>query len=65
MSFGYHCAVPNYLGVYTDVSRYIKWIKEKSGLDDLDFLQSLGNSSSEESSSHENEINDTNGIKFQ
>ncbi|XP_066252131.1 clotting factor G beta subunit-like [Euwallacea similis] len=43
VSFGFHCALPKYLGVYTDVSHYINWIKEKSGLDDLNFLSSLVN----------------------
>lgn len=33
MSFGFHCAVPGVLGVYTDVSQYLDWIQEKSGLD--------------------------------
>ncbi|KAG5894041.1 hypothetical protein JTB14_037886 [Gonioctena quinquepunctata] len=33
VSFGFHCATPGLLGMYTDVSKYINWIKEKSGLD--------------------------------
>ncbi|XP_018573675.1 proclotting enzyme-like [Anoplophora glabripennis] len=33
VSFGFHCAVPGVLGVYTDVSKYLDWIQDKSGLD--------------------------------
>ncbi|XP_049821320.1 proclotting enzyme-like [Aethina tumida] len=33
VSFGYHCANPNIPGMYTDVSKYLEWIKVKSGLD--------------------------------
>ncbi|XP_019872945.1 proclotting enzyme [Aethina tumida] len=32
VSYGYKCALPNTLGVYTDVSKYLRWIKENSGL---------------------------------
>ncbi|XP_030755690.1 proclotting enzyme-like [Sitophilus oryzae] len=45
VSFGFHCAVPGYLGLYTDTSQYINWIKEKSGLD-LNFLHSLAHNDS-------------------
>ncbi|KAJ8921473.1 hypothetical protein NQ315_003091 [Exocentrus adspersus] len=33
VSFGFHCAEPGLLGLYTDVSQYLDWIQEKSGLD--------------------------------
>ncbi|CAH0559651.1 unnamed protein product [Brassicogethes aeneus] len=32
VSYGYKCALPSMLGVYTDVSRYIDWIEKNSGL---------------------------------
>ena len=31
VSFGFHCANPNLLGIYTDVSQYVEWIEEKAG----------------------------------
>ncbi|CAH1119191.1 unnamed protein product [Phaedon cochleariae] len=33
VSFGFRCALPGLLGMYTDVSKYLDWIQEKSGLD--------------------------------
>ncbi|CAG9857958.1 unnamed protein product [Phyllotreta striolata] len=30
VSFGFRCAVPGLLGMYTDVAQYVDWIKEKS-----------------------------------
>ncbi|XP_056637930.1 clotting factor G beta subunit-like [Diorhabda sublineata] len=33
VSFGFRCAVPGVLGMYTDVSKYINWINEKTGID--------------------------------
>ncbi|XP_017773348.1 PREDICTED: trypsin-like [Nicrophorus vespilloides] len=32
-SFGYDCAKKDLLGIYTDVSHYLGWIKEKSGIE--------------------------------
>lgn len=32
-SFGFQCAAPGLLGVYTDVSHYLGWIEEHTGLD--------------------------------
>lgn len=32
-SFGFQCAAPGLLGVYTDISHYLGWIEEHSGLD--------------------------------
>lgn len=31
VSFGYKCAAPGVLGLYTDVSKYLGWIKKHSG----------------------------------
>ncbi|RZC32858.1 trypsin-1-like [Asbolus verrucosus] len=31
VSFGFHCANPGLLGMYTDVSQYVDWIEEKTG----------------------------------
>ncbi|XP_076259325.1 serine protease 33-like [Rhynchophorus ferrugineus] len=45
VSFGFHCAVPGYLGLYTDVSQYRDWIREKSQFD-VDFLHDLANNDS-------------------
>ncbi|XP_050303469.1 proclotting enzyme-like isoform X2 [Anthonomus grandis grandis] len=42
VSFGFHCALPKYLGMYTDVSQYIDWIREKSGGLDLPFITPNG-----------------------
>nr|CAI5855494.1 unnamed protein product [Callosobruchus analis] len=33
VSYGFRCAAPGMLGIYTDVSKYLGWIQEKSGLD--------------------------------
>nr|XP_023016092.1 proclotting enzyme-like [Leptinotarsa decemlineata] len=33
VSFGFRCATPGLLGMYTDVSEYLDWIEEKTGLD--------------------------------
>lgn len=46
VSFGFHCANPNLLGVYTDVSQYIEWIEEKTG---VKALMEQSNSTSDES----------------
>ncbi|XP_008201015.2 acyl-CoA desaturase 1 isoform X1 [Tribolium castaneum] len=46
VSFGFHCANPNLLGVYTDVSHYVNWIEEKSG---IKTTMEASNSTSDES----------------
>lgn len=32
-SFGYQCAAPGLLGIYTDVSHFLDWIQKHTGLD--------------------------------
>ncbi|ENN83123.1 hypothetical protein YQE_00513, partial [Dendroctonus ponderosae] len=60
VSFGFHCGLPKYLGVYTDASQYIDWIKENSQTD-LDLISSMNNESSTEisSESHDESFEDS------
>ncbi|CAG9772514.1 unnamed protein product [Ceutorhynchus assimilis] len=50
VSFGFRCAVPGYLGMYTDVSQFIKWIKNRTDSTDISFVNSVANNSQESGS---------------
>ncbi|KAL1510014.1 hypothetical protein ABEB36_004672 [Hypothenemus hampei] len=59
VSFGFDCAMPGYLGMYTDVSRYISWIQNKTGLSDTQFLDSSHDSKQSDSGSEEHNQSET------